>query len=89
MSADDLLNASRYDAEAKRVSRKGIKQKRWLDMDKLKVCRYLKENKNANRETVGLSVLNTNVPKTTVDTWWSNFPNLGSTKDIGMDPLRN
>jgi hypothetical protein len=54
ISSNDLKLASRYEAEIKQVSRRGINQQRWAAADKLKVYRYLELNKDAKRDTVGL-----------------------------------
>jgi len=72
-TAAELQSAIYFEKEMKRVSRRGIKQKRWSAADKLKVCLHMRRNKTANRVTVGMEVLGENVPHTTVFDWIQTF----------------
>jgi hypothetical protein len=70
---DDLQLASRYEKEKAAVSRKGKKQIRNSNDQKLRICLHIKRNERVNFETIGMEVLNQVLPASTVSTWWVTF----------------
>jgi hypothetical protein len=86
LAVGDFQRASRYEQELKQVSRKGRKQKRHANEDKLQVCLHIKQHKLTNFKGLGMQLLKREVAESTIGTWWAEFKKDAHNKDNWNGP---